>query len=69
MEFLESMCSFANVFNKELAAELWSALLPYSFTLSVFLGFLIPPGLHVPLLPLLPLFLPFILQKSNLGPN
>ena len=43
MEFLESMCSFANVFNKELAAELWSALLPYSFTLSVFLGLLIPP--------------------------
>jgi len=43
MEFLESMCSFANVFNKELAAKLWSALLPYSFTLSVFLGLLIPP--------------------------
>lgn len=43
MEFLESMCSCANVFNRELAAELWSALPPYSLTLSVFLGLLLPP--------------------------
>lgn len=43
MEFLESMCSCANVFIRELAAELWSASLPYSLTLSVFLGLLIPP--------------------------
>lgn len=42
MGFLESVCSCANGFNKELAAELWSALL-LSSSVSIFLGLLIPP--------------------------